>query len=149
MNTQTDTKPADVVVRGSANGFLQDLVVGAHRLSADEPASSGGGDAGPTPYDYLLAGLGACTSMTVGLYARRKQFPLQNITVALRHSRIHAADCAECQVKEGKLSRIEREIEVLGGPFTDEQRARLLEIANRCPVHRTLTSEIEIPTRLV
>jgi uncharacterized OsmC-like protein len=153
MNTQTstttghaDTKPADVVVRGNANGFLQDLVVGAHRLSADEPASSGGSDAGPTPYDYLLAGLGACTSMTVGLYARRKQFPLQNITVTLRHSRIHAKDCEECLTKEGMLDRIDVEVE-LTGPLKPEQRALLMEVAAKCPVHRTLKSEINIRVR--
>ena len=153
MNTQTstttghaDTKPADVVVRGNANGFLQDLIVGAHRLSADEPASSGGGDAGPTPYDYLLAGLGACMSMTVGLYARRKQFPLDKITVALRHSRIHAKDCEECLTKEGMLDRIDLEIK-LTGPLTSEQHAKLMEIAAKCPVHRTLKSEINVRLR--
>src|SRR5258708_1436266 len=98
-------KSAEVVVRGNASGFLQEVVSGAHHLSADEPASAGGGDAGPNPYDYLLAGLGACTSMTVGFYARRKQFPLENITVSLHHSRIHAKDCEECVTKEGMLDR--------------------------------------------
>ena len=97
-------------------------------------------------YDYLLAGLGACTSMTVGLYARRKEIPLENITVSLRHSRIHAEDCAACDTKVGMLDRIDVEIE-LTGPLTPEQRAKLMEIAGKCPVHRTLKSEIDIKLR--
>ena len=140
----------EVIVAGGAERLAQTIVAGRHRLLVDEPESvPGGGGSGPTPYDLLLAALGACTSMTLALYARQKGLPFAGARVRLRHSRIHAADCLECQIKEGKLSRIEREIEILGGPFTDEQRARLLEIANRCPVHRTLTSEIDIPTRLV
>ena len=141
-----DPTPADVVVRGNASGFLQEVVSGAHHLRADEPLNAGGGNAGPNPYDYLLAGLGACTSMTVGLYARRKQIPLENITVSLRHSRIHAKDCEECVTKEGMLDRIDGEIE-LTGSLTPEQRARLMEIAAKCPVHRTLKSEINIRLR--
>lgn len=139
--------PGTVTVRGGASGFAQEIQVGGHRLHADEPVSVGGTDTGPSPYDYLLAGLGACTSMTIRLYADRKQWPLQGVTVYLRHTRIHAADCTGCETKEGKVDRIEREIE-LGGPLTDEQRARLLEIAERCPVHKTLTSEIRIDTLL-
>ena len=142
----TGTKPADVVVRGNASGFLQEIVSGAHQLRADEPVSVGGGDAAPGPYDYLLMGLGACTSMTVGLYARSKKWPLQNISVSLRHSRIHAKDCAECETKEGMLDRIDVEIG-LGGALTTEQRAKLMEIAAKCPVHRTLKSEINIRLR--
>jgi len=140
---QTNTKPADVVVRGNASGFLQEVVSGAHHLQADEPVSAGGSDAAPGPYDYLLVALGVCTSMTVGLYARRKQWPLENITVSLRHSRIHAKDCEECETKEGMLDRIETEIE-LTGSLSSEQRAKLMEIAAKCPVHRTLKSEINI-----
>ena len=140
---QTGTTPADVVVRGNATGFLQKVISGKHDLRADEPVSLGGGDAGPGPYDYLLIGLGACVSMTVGLYARRKQLPLENITVSLRHSRIHAEDCADCETKEGMLDRIDVQIE-LTGPLTPEQRAKLMEIAAKCPVHRTLTSEINV-----
>src|SRR2546423_5491715 len=102
----TGTKPADVVVRGNASGFLQEIISGAHQLRADEPVSAGGGDAAPGPYDYLLVGLGACTSMTVGLYARSKKWPLENINVSLRHSRIHAKDCAEGQTEDGMLGRI-------------------------------------------
>ena len=133
-------------MRGNASGFLQEVVSGAHRLRADEPVSAGGDNTGPGPYDYLLAGLGACTSMTVGLYARRKQIPLEHITVSLRHSRIHAEDCAECDTKVGMLDRIDVELE-LTGPLTPEQRAKLMEIAAKCPVHRTLKSEIDIKVR--
>jgi len=143
---QKNTKPADVVIRGNASGFLQEVVSGKHHLRADEPASVGGGDAGPGPYDYLLIGLGACASMTVGLYARRKKFPLENITVSLRHSRIHAKDCEDCETKEGMLDRIDLEIK-LTGPLTSEQHAKLMEIAAKCPVHRTLKSEINVRLR--
>jgi len=143
MTEQGHSKPADVVVRGDATGFLQEVVSGNHHLRADEPVSVGGSDAGPGPYDYLLIALGVCTSMTVGLYARRKQFPLENITVSLRHSRIHAQDCEECETKEGMLDRIDTYIE-LTGSLTAEQRAKLIEIAGKCPVHRTLKSEIDI-----
>lgn len=137
-----------VIVSGGAAGFAQEITAGPHRLSADEPTAVGGTDTGPNPYDFLLAALGSCTSMTVAMYARRKQWPLQAVTVRLLHSKIHAADCESCETKEGLLDRIEREVELLG-PLEEEQRARLLDIANKCPVHRTLTSEIEIRTRLV
>jgi putative redox protein len=137
-----------VVVSGSAAGFAQEIRAGRHRLAGDEPISAGGTDTGPGPYDLLLAALGACTSMTVGLYARRKQWPLESVTVRLRHSKIHAADCESCETKEGRLDRIQRDIE-LHGSLSDEQRARLIEIANKCPVHRTLTSEIDIRTQVV
>ena len=140
---QTKTQSADVVVHGNAGGFLQEVVSGKHNLRADEPVSAGGRDAGPGPYDYLLIALGVCTSMTVGLYARRKQWPLENIVVSLRHSRIHAKDCEECETKEGMLDRIDTEIE-LTGSLTAEQHAKLMEIAAKCPVHRTLKSEINI-----
>jgi uncharacterized OsmC-like protein len=137
-----------VVVRGSAAGFEQEIHAGPHRLRADEPATSGGTDTGPSPYELLLAALGACTSMTVAMYARRKAWPLEEVGVHLRHSKIHATDCAECETKEGMLDRIERDIH-FAGPLTVEQRSKLLEIANKCPVHRTLTSEIDIETREV
>ena len=139
----TNKKPADVVVRGNAAGFLQEVTSGKHHLRADEPVEAGGNDAAPGPYDYLLIALGVCTSMTVGFYARRKQIPLEDITVSLSHSRIHAKDCEECETKEGMLDRIETQIE-LTGPLTPEQRAKLMEIAEKCPVHRTLKSEINI-----
>jgi putative redox protein len=140
------TEPADVVVRGNANEFLQDIVSGSHRMQADEPVSLGGTDKAPTPYDYLLAGLGACTSMTVGLYARRKKWPLDDVIVSLRHSRIHAKDCADCETKDGMLDRIHLDIE-LTGALTPEQRAKLIEVASKCPVHRTVKSEIDIKVR--
>jgi putative redox protein len=153
MSERADTRmeglgPREVVVRGGAAGFAQEIRVGPHRLAADEPTPAGGTDTGPNPYDLLLASLGSCTSMTVALYARRKGWPLEGVTVRLRHSKIHAADCADCETREGMLDRIERDIE-LSGALTDEQRARLLEIAGRCPVHRTLVSEIDIRTRLI
>jgi uncharacterized OsmC-like protein len=141
--TQSNDKTADVVVRGDARSFKQEIVAGKHHLIADEPVSAGGSDAGPNPYDYLLTSLGVCTSMTVGLYARRKQIPLENITVSLRHSRIYAKDCEECETEEGMLDRIEAEVE-LTGALSEEQRDKLMEIAAKCPVHRTLTSEINI-----
>ena len=142
----TSDKTADVVVHGDARSFRQEVVVGKHSLVADEPVSAGGGDAGPDPYDYLLTSLGVCTSMTVGLCARRKQFPLDNITVSLRHSRIYANDCEECETKEGMLDRIDVDVE-LTGSLSAEQHAKLMEIAEKCPVHRTLTSEINIRLR--
>jgi len=144
--TQSNDKTADVVVRGDARSFKQEIVAGEHHLVADEPISTGGGDAGPDPYEYLLTALGVCTSMTVGLYARRKQIPLENITVSLRHSRIYAKDCEECETKEGMLDRIDVELD-LTGPLSAEQHDKLMEIAAKCPVHRTLTSEINIRLR--
>ncbi len=135
-----------VIVRGGA-GFAQEITAGQHRLPADEPTAVGGTDTGPSPYELLLAALGSCTSMTIASYARRKQWPLEAVTVRLRHARVHAVDCRDCETKQGMLARIEREI-ALAGSLTEEQRARLLEIANRCPVHRTLTSEIKIESWL-
>jgi len=135
-----------VLVRGSATGFAQEILAGPHRMIADEPLSVGGTDTGLSPYDLLLAALGSCTSITVGMYARRKGWPLEEVTVNLRHSKVHAFDCAECETKEGILDRIERDIH-FAGKLTTEQRSKLLEIANKCPVHRTLTSEIDIRTQ--
>ena len=142
--TLQDTSDGEVVVSETREGkFPQIIAVGAHRLRADEPESVGGFDSGPTPYDLLLAGLGACTSMTMRLYADRKKIPLERATVSLRHEKIHAEDCAECETKEGKIDRIERRIE-LDGDLSPEDRAALLRIADRCPVHRTLHSEVSI-----
>jgi uncharacterized OsmC-like protein len=137
---------AEVIV--SSSGFLkQQITAGNHELIADEPRESGGSDAGPDPYSLLLAALGACTSMTLQLYSRRKQWPLEQVTVRLRHDRIHAEDCSDCATKVGMIDRIERVIS-LTGTLTEEQKARLLEIANNCPVHKTLTSEISIISSL-
>jgi putative redox protein len=146
MSAQSSDKTADVVVHGDAASFKQEVVAGRHRVLADEPESAGGSDAGPDPYDYLLISLGVCTSMTVGLYARRKNLPLQTIKVSLWHSRIHAKDCEECETKEGMLDRIDVEVE-LTGQLTAEQHTKLMDIAAKCPVHRTLTSEINIRLR--
>jgi uncharacterized OsmC-like protein/fermentation-respiration switch protein FrsA (DUF1100 family) len=139
--------PRRVVVRETRDSkFQQSISVGPHRLVADEPVAAGGEDTGPGPYDFLLAGLGACTSMTMRLYADRKSLPLERTTVTLRHSKIHAQDCAECETKEGMLDQIERVI-AMEGELDAEQRKKLMEIADKCPVHRTLTSEIRIVTR--
>jgi uncharacterized OsmC-like protein/alpha-beta hydrolase superfamily lysophospholipase len=127
--------------------LAQEILVGHHRLTADEPTEAGGSDLGPNPYDLLLAALGACTSMTLRLYADHKQWPLERTTVHLTHEKIHAADCADCETREGKIDAIEREIEI-AGPLDAQQRQRLLEIAEKCPVHRTLHSEIKIRSRL-
>jgi putative redox protein len=136
-----------VIVRGAATGFAQEIIAGPHQFVGDEPTSVGGTDTGPTPYDLLLAGLGSCTSMTIAMYARRKQWPLRTLAVRLRHSRVHAEDCAECDTRTGTIGLIERDIE-LEGALDEEQRTRLLEIANRCPVHLTLTTQMHITTKL-
>ena len=138
--------PRKVVVSETRNGkFQQTISVGPHQLVADEPIAAGGNDSGPGPYDYVLAGLGACTSMTMRMYADRKSLPLQRVTVTLGHSKIHAEDCAECETKVGMLDQIDRVIS-MEGALDAEQRKKLMEIADKCPVHRTLTSEIRIVT---
>jgi uncharacterized OsmC-like protein/fermentation-respiration switch protein FrsA (DUF1100 family) len=139
--------PRNVVVRETRDSkFQQTVSVGPHRLLADEPVGAGGEDSGPGPYDFLLAGLGACTSMTMRMYADRKSLPLERVTVTLKHSKIHAEDCAECETEAGMLDQIDRVI-AMDGALDAEQRERLMEIADKCPVHRTLTSEIHIVTR--
>jgi putative redox protein len=137
---------ATVTVRGSALGMVQEIVAGKHRLKSDEPLAAGGTDTGLSPYELLLAALGTCTSMTVGMYARRKGWPLEEVTVKLQHFKSYVADCTECEKGTSLLNRIERDLH-FSGALTHEQRTRLLEIANQCPVHRTLTSKIEIETR--
>jgi putative redox protein len=137
-----------VVQETRASKFQQAVTVGPHQLTADEPVAAGGQDTGPGPYDLLVAGLGACTSMTMRMYADRKQLPLDRVTVTLRHSKIHAKDCEECETREGMLDQIERDISIEGA-LDAEQRQRLMEIADKCPVHRTLHSEIRIVTKAV
>ncbi|HZE52224.1 MAG TPA: bifunctional alpha/beta hydrolase/OsmC family protein [Bradyrhizobium sp.] len=139
--------PRNVVVRETRTSkFQQTVSIGPHLLLADEPVAAGGEDSGPGPYDFVLAGLGACTSMTMRLYADRKSLPLERTTVTLSHSKIHAEDCAECETKAGMLDQIERVI-TMEGALDADQRKKLMEIADKCPVHRTLTSEIRIVTR--
>ena len=144
---QSEEREGVVIVRGAATGFAQEIIAGPHQFIADEPTSVGGTGSGPTPYDLLLAGLGSCTSMTIAMYARRKQWALERVTVRLRHSRVHAEDCAACETRTARLTLIERDIE-LEGVLDEEQRGRLLAIANRCPVHLTLTSQMDIRSRL-
>jgi uncharacterized OsmC-like protein len=137
---------ADVIVR-SEQGLTQTIEIRQHRLTADEPSSAGGQDAGPDPYELLLAALGACTSITVRLYAQRKGWPLDGVQVALHHERIYAADCAECETRDGFLDRITKRL-TLFGPLDQEQRQRLAQIAERCPVNRTLQREVVIEQHL-
>lgn len=141
-----DAGSGDVVVTETRRGaFEQSVTVGRHRMLADEPVSVGGMDSGPSPYDLLLAALGSCTAMTVRMYADRKELPLERVSVALRHSKIHAADCEQCETVQGQVDRIERTI-AFEGALSAADRARLLQIADKCPVHRTLTSEVDIVT---
>jgi putative redox protein len=136
-----------VLVHGQPPALTQRIEIGRHRLTADEPAPQGGNDEGPTPYDLLLAALGTCKAMTVTLYAERKAWRLDSVTVRLSHRKVHAEDCRDCEDKDVRLDRIDCELQ-FSGSLDAEQRARLLEIANRCPVHRTLTSKIDIRSSL-
>ena len=136
-----------VVARLEGAGFRTEMLANGFPLIADEPVAVGGTNAGPTPYDYLLAGLGACTAMTLRMYADRKGWPLEAVEVRLNHQKIHAKDCEDCEQKVGKIDQIEREL-VLSGPLDEAQRQRIKEIANRCPVHRTLEGEVKILTKL-
>ena len=148
MVPEPDVMPIEgVLVEETRNGkFEQAIMAGPHRYLADEPVSVGGNGSGPSPYEYLLAALGACTSMTIRLYADLKKLPLERVAVHLKHDKIHAIDCENCESKEGKIDRIDRVV-TLEGNLSPEQRTKLLEIADKCPVHRTLHSEIDVRTR--
>lgn len=137
----------ETVARTGREHYRTEISAAGHPMLADEPESYGGTNAGPTPFDYLSAGLGACTSMTLRMYADRKEWPLEAAKVFLRHGKIHVDECEDCETEKGKVDEFTREIE-LEGDLTGEQRQRLLEIADRCPVHRTLHSEIKVRTRL-
>jgi putative redox protein len=134
------------VTEAGTGTYTQQITAGRHQLVADEPLPVGD-DAGPTPYDLLLAALGSCTSMTLRMYADRKGWPLERVRVTLRHSRIHAKDCAECESSVGFVEQIDRDIE-LTGDLDETQRERLLHMADRCPVHQTLSSEVHVTTSL-
>jgi putative redox protein len=145
--TAQQTEGSVTVTEAGTGTYTQQITAGNHQLVADEPRPIGD-DAGPTPYDLLLAALGSCTSMTVRMYADRKGCPVERVRVTLRHSRIHAQDCADCETKIGWVDQIDRAIE-LTGDLDDEQRQRLMQIAERCPVHQTLKSEVRITTSLL
>ncbi|HUN50539.1 MAG TPA: OsmC family protein [Candidatus Sulfotelmatobacter sp.] len=143
-----DSADTSILVRETGPGRLAETItVRGHSFKADEPVAVGGSDTGPNPYELLCAALGACTAMTLRLYADQKRWPLMRVSVRLSHGKIYARDCAECETREGRIDRIERQI-TLEGTLDATQRARLLEIAERCPVHRTLMSEISIKTAL-
>lgn len=145
---QASLSPGTVIVASTGAGaFEQVLLDGRHNLHADEPVAAGGGDRGPGPYELLLMALGSCTSMTVHLYATRKNWPLEQVVVRLKHAKVYADDCADCENPKAKIDRIDKILEFIG-PLDDSQRTRLVEIAGQCPVHRTLTSKIDIRTVL-
>lgn len=139
----------EIIIRESGQGkFTQEATAGSHVLIADEPVANGGNDLGPSPYDFLLIALGTCTSMTLRVYADFKKIPLEKIIVKLTYDKIYAEDCADCENNHSKIDHIERRIE-LQGNLTQEQHQQLLDIANKCPVHRTLTSKVSIATQLI
>jgi putative redox protein len=144
----TKKPPKTVVVRAGRKGLTQRVTAGSHEWIADEPTVLGGDDEGPDPYALLLGALGACTSMTLRLYADKKGWPLEAITIRLEHDRIHAEDCRDCDAHVRKIDRIRCRLE-LEGPLDDTQRSRLVEIAGKCPVHRTLTSQTSVETTLL
>lgn len=147
MGELPNQEPRSVVVSGPTTGFRTEVEVGGHRLVVDEPIAVGGADDGPTPYELLLAGLGACTAMTLRLYADRRKWPLERARISLRHRKVHAQDCVDCVTKPARMDVVDRVITLEGG-LTEEQRAKLLEIAERCPVHQTLQGKMQVNTQL-
>src|SRR5690606_27049415 len=146
---KADPDDRATVVRETDKGkYALDIISGGHALRADEPRDAGGDDTGPSPYDLVLAGLGACTVMTLRMYAEHKGLTLRSVQVRLTHAKIHAKDCADCESTSGRIDQITREI-TFDGDLDDAQRARLLQIADRCPVHRTLHAEIDVKTQLI
>jgi len=147
MGELPSQEPRSVKVSGPSKGFRTEVEVGGHRLVVDEPIAVGGADHGPTPYEMLLAGLGACTAMTLRIYADRRKWPLERANISLIHRKVHAQDCIDCDTKATKMDVVDRVI-TLEGALTEEQKAKLLEIAERCPVHQTMQSKIQVNTRL-
>ena len=145
--TQPESHEGTVSVRIGRAGYRVEIDASGHALVSDEPTEAGGTDAGATPYDLVLAALGACTAMTLRMYADRKKWPLEGVVVHMHHSRSHAADEQHCEDRPARLDHIERTLEI-AGPLTHEQRVKLAEIAERCPVHRTLDAGVRITTRL-
>jgi len=144
--TATTNEFSGIIATGeTAKGFLTQLHTGSHQLLADEPVSYGGTNKGPTPYDFLGAALGACTSMTLNMYARRKELDVKSVSVNVTHEKIHAADCDDCEKSDGKIDQFTRHISI-DGNLTDAEQNRMLEIADKCPVHKTLENEIKILT---
>ncbi len=149
MTTKSQTSAANgVVVSIGTTPYRTEVLAGGHALIADEPRSAGGADAGPGPYELLLASLGSCKAITLRMYADRKGWPLERVALSLRHSRRHGADCEACDQTEPRLDHIDVEVQLVGD-LDDAQRARLLEIADRCPVHRTITGDLRVVSTLV
>lgn len=143
-----ENNDADVIVKSGGQGRLQqDIIAGTHRLKADEPEKYGGENAGPDPYDYLQIALGACTSMTLQMYANRKKLPLESVEVFLSHNKVHAEECEDCESTDGKIDEFTRDIVINGDELSDDNRRRLIEIADKCPVHRTLEGKAKIRTQ--
>ena len=147
MPEEPTQEPRTVVVEGPTTGFRTEVQVAGHHVTIDEPVPVGGSDAGPSPYEMLLAALGSCTAMTLRLYADRRKWPLERAVVKLRHHKVHAKDCVDCETKPAKMDVVDRVL-VLQGPLDDAQRAKLVEIAERCPVHQTLGGTIRVNTTL-
>lgn len=137
----------EVIARTGIDSFTTEMLVAGHKLVADEPVEAGGSDLGPSPYDLLAAALASCTTMTLKMYATRKELAMRSVTVTVTHEKVHAKDCADCESPSGRIDEFQRVL-TIEGDLDDAQRQRLLEIADRCPVHRTLHAEIKVRTTL-